>query len=111
MRFKDDSIPIHGIPTDMEEARELMARNPFDFEAWMVTAIPGLAANEIQVGDRGKDGRGVALYKDEKGRHLVLVQVKGGGCTAEVLRDFLHVIRFRACPCWGLYYADEDNEY
>ena len=34
----------------------LLSRNPFDFEAWAVTSIPGLAPNERRVGDRGIDG-------------------------------------------------------
>ena len=91
-RLKDPSIPIYGIPTDMEGARLLLQRNPFDFEAWIVTSIDGLAANEIQVGDRGIDGRGrmYSVPDDETG--MVLAQVKGGGYTASALRDFQHVM-------------------
>ena len=35
---------IRGIPTDLEGARMLLERNPFDFEAWAVTSIPGMGA-------------------------------------------------------------------
>ncbi|MYA07672.1 MAG: site-specific DNA-methyltransferase [Holophagales bacterium] len=87
-RLKDAGIPIHGIPTDMEGARLLLESNPFDFEAWIVMSVAGLAANEIQIGDGGIDGRGrmFSVPDDETG--LVLAQVKGGGYTASALRDF-----------------------
>lgn len=88
VRLKDASIPIHGIPTDIEGARLLLRSNPFDFEAWIVTSVDGLAANEIQVGDGGIDGRGKMLVKPEDENGIVLAQVKGGGYTAAALRDF-----------------------
>ena len=87
-RLKDSAIPIHGIPTDMEGARLLLRKNPFDFEAWIVSAIDGLAPNEIQVGDRGIDGRGKMLEPPENEKGMVLAQVKGGGYTADALRSF-----------------------
>ena len=88
VRLKDASIPIYGIPADMERARELLRRNAFDFEAWIVMSIEGLAANETQVGDGGIDGRGRMLVVPDDESGLVLAQVKGGGYTASALRDF-----------------------
>ena len=84
---------IRGIPTDVEGARMLLERNPFDFEAWIVTAIPGMAPNERETGDRGIDGRG-AMMPAPQGEHsrLVLAQVKGGGYSASGMRDFQRVI-------------------
>ena len=84
---------IAGIPTDMEGARMLLERNAFDFEAWAVTSIPGLAPNERQVGDRGIDGRGAMMHPpDGTESRLVVAQVKGGGYTASSMRDFQRVI-------------------
>ena len=84
---------IAGIPTDMEGAQMLLDRSPFDFEAWAVTSVPGLAPNERQVGDRGIDGRGAMMNKPEGGSTaIVLAQVKGGGYNASSMRDFQHVI-------------------
>ena len=87
---------IRGIPTDVEGARMLLERNPFDFEAWIVTAIPGMAPNERKVGDRGIDGRGAMMHAPQ-GEHsrLVLAQVKGGGYSASAMRDFQRVIARR----------------
>jgi len=67
---------VVGQPQDMQGARDLFDRDPFQFEAWAVSRIPGIIPNEIQSGDRGVDGRGYAPEGDR--RHLVLVQVKGG---------------------------------
>ena len=58
IRLRDSSIPIYGIPTDMEGAKQLLQANHFHFEAWVITSISGLAPNEVQVGDGGIDGRG-----------------------------------------------------
>ena len=90
-RLDPQNIPvrIEGIPKDMDGAR-IMARNqPFEFEAWAVTQIPGLAPNEKQIGDRGVDGRGILLNKLTDKSQLVLAQVKGGKVTAGHIRDFV----------------------
>lgn len=91
-RFKDSTIPTHGIPADMESARMMLDRNPFDFEAWAVTRIEGLAPNQVQVGDGGIDGRGRIFDPVEGETGLVIAQVKGGGYSATALRDFQHVM-------------------
>ena len=91
-RLKDGSIPILGIPTDMDGAVQLLNRNPFDFEAWIVSSVPGLAPNEKRTGDRGIDGRGRSMSPDPDGRNLVVAQVKGGGYSATALRDFERVM-------------------
>ena len=91
-RFKDSTIATHGIPADMESARMMLDRNPFDFEAWAVTRIQGLAPNQIKVGDGGIDGRGRIYAPIEGESGLILAQVKGGGYSASALRDFLHVM-------------------
>ena len=87
-RLKDTSIQIFGIPTDMEGARALLRSRRFDFEAWIVTSINGLAPNEVQTGDGGIDGRGRMLTVPRDQRGFVLAQVKRGGYTTAALRDF-----------------------
>ena len=91
-RLKDPSVPIYGIPTDMEGARLLLKKNALDFETWMVTSIDGMAANRIQTGDGGIDGRGKMFTAPEGESGMVLTQVKGGGYTASAMRDFKHVM-------------------
>ena len=91
------------LPTDMEGAEMLLARNALDFEAWAVTAVPGLAPNERRVGDRGIDGRGAMMHAPEDASSgLVVAQVKGGGYTASSMRDFQRVIE-REKAAAGIY--------
>ena len=81
---------IEGIPQDMAGARRLARANPQDFEAWAVTRIPGLAPNEIKVGDGGIDGRGRMQVKpSDYDSPLVLAQVKGGPPTIDQVRAFM----------------------
>ena len=82
-----------GIPAGMDSARKLAAENPFDFEAWAITRIPGMAPNDVKVGDGGIDGRGTML---DAALNLVskrvLAQVKGGRFSLSQFRDFLHTV-------------------
>ncbi len=90
-RLDPQNIPvrIEGIPKDMAGARIMARSQPFEFEAWAVTQIPGLAPNEKQIGDRGVDGRGLLLNKLADKSELVLAQVKGGKVSVSQVRDFV----------------------
>ncbi len=105
-RFKPLGIEseTYGIPQDLASARKLAAERPFDFEAWAVTRIPGMAPNERKRGDHGIDGRGSMLEKPEDASSkLVLAQVKGGrSFQLGSLRDFLHVVE-RENAALGVY--------
>lgn len=87
-RLMDKRIPIYGVPVDMHTAALMARDDPFEFEKWAVTRIPGMVPNDRQIGDRGIDGRG-KLYDDGS---LVLAQVKGGRFALGQFRDFLHVV-------------------
>ena len=77
-----------GVPYDLEGARRMAADNPFHFETWAITRIPGLMPNERQRGDRGIDGKG-RLVSDKKQSVLAQVKVKG---TLAAVRDFRGVL-------------------
>ena len=93
-----------GIPQDLASARKLASDRPFDFEAWAVTRIPGMAPNERKRGDRGIDGRGSMLETPaDMETRLVLAQVKGGrSFQIGAFRDFLHVVE-REDAALGVY--------
>ena len=90
-----------GIPQSLADARKLAAEKPFDFEAWAVTRIPGLAPNERKRGDEGVDGRGRMLDQPaDYESKLVLAQVKGGrSFQLGQFRDFLHVMERESAAC------------
>lgn len=72
-----DNYELLGIPRDLEGARALFARNPFEFERWAVTRLDA-QPNLRQVGDKGVDGV-IRFPTDARGGiGRVLVSVKGG---------------------------------
>lgn len=92
-RLNDPSIPTLGIPADLEGARKLAAEQPFAFESWAVTRLPGFAPNAVQRGDGGVDGRAtLAMAPDDADSRLALAQVKGGRFSVSHFRDFRHVL-------------------
>ena len=80
---------VRGVPTDVDGARRMARERPFDFEKWAITRVPGMVPNDVQVGDRGIDGRGRIFADIEGGSGMALAQVKGGRFQASALRDFL----------------------
>ena len=101
-RFPEYKIPTEGYPYDLAGAAKLASEQPFKFEKWAVTRVPGLAPNEKQVGDGGIDGIGYLLAKPEDTTDQVLAQVKGGKYHLGQLRDFLGVME-REQAAMGLY--------
>lgn len=93
-RMADQDIAVKGIPFDLASARKLARNQPFNFESWAVTRLPGFAPNTRQVGDGGVDGRATLAVKpaDHPSR-LALAQVKGGRFSLSQLRDFRAVQR------------------
>ena len=91
-RMKGMQIPTKGIPQDAESARKMAREQPFAFESWAVTRLPGFAPNTKQVADGGVDGRGMLAEKPEDfDSRLALAQVKGGRFSLSAFRDFIHV--------------------
>ncbi|MYA41066.1 MAG: site-specific DNA-methyltransferase [Acidobacteria bacterium] len=93
-RMKGMKIPTKGIPQDVESARKMAREQPFAFESWAVTRLPGFAPNTKQVADGGVDGRGMLAEKPEDfDSRLALAQVKGGKFSLSGLRDFIGVAK------------------
>ena len=91
-RMRDHSIPVQGIPLDLVSAKKLAKEQPFNFESWAVTRLPGFAPNTRQVADGGVDGRAtLAVKPDDIDSRLALAQVKGGKHSLSALRDFIGV--------------------
>ena len=97
-RLKDEKVransyEIVGSPTTIQEARALFAKDPFQFEHWAISRLPGIKRNDRQRGDKGIDGIGRYKTDDQQGFAKCVVQVKGGkkAVVAE-MRDFRHVV-------------------
>ena len=103
VRMKGIPIEVKGVPEDMPGAQKLASEQPFEFEKWAISRIPGLAPNAKQRGDGGIDGRGLLLSEpDDHDSKLVLAQTKGGKFNASNLRDFMGVIE-RDRAAMGVY--------
>ena len=91
-RLKDKNILIHGIPSDLCSAEKLGPENPYNFESWAVTRLPGFAPSTKQGADGGVDGRvTIANVPDNWKSKLALSQVKRGKFSLSALRDFIHL--------------------
>ena len=102
-RFPEFRVPTEGYPYDLAGAAKLAKEQPFKFEKWAVTRVPGFAPNDRQVGDGGIDGVGYLLAKPDNGAtDQVLAQVKGGKYQLGQLRDFLGVLE-RERAAMGVY--------
>lgn len=87
-----EAINVKGSPEDLDAAKDLFDRDPFQFEAWAVSKVAKLMPNEKKTGDRGVDGRGYFMGDDDKPQ-LVLAQVKGGkNISPTHIRDFIGTI-------------------
>lgn len=86
-----DTYEVLGIPRDIEGARALFRRSPFEFERWCVMQLDG-QPNEKQVGDRGIDGV-IRFAIDARGNSdRVLVSVKGGSTNPGHVRDLIGTV-------------------
>ncbi len=95
--FKDSVPPIqfevHGTPKDLDGARELFARDPYEFQYW---ACPLVNAQPYQGRKKGADGGidGLIFFQDDKGpSKKIIISVKGGeNVGVSMVRDLAHVI-------------------
>ncbi len=80
--FKDAVPPlqfdVHGIPTSLEGARELAARDKYEFQYWACSLVNAQPYQGKKKGaDSGIDG--LIFFQDDKGQSKkIIVSVKGG---------------------------------
>jgi hypothetical protein len=84
---------VIGAPEDEAGAQNLWERDPFQFEAWVVTRLLGIKPNERKTGDKGIDGSGrFYIGRGPEGRERygrIHVSVKGGrNLGSAMVRDF-----------------------
>ncbi len=82
-----DAIEFVGMPKTIEDAEALAEYDPFKFERWAASLVPGMEANKRQRGDKGIDGRGRLPIR--KGQFVdVVSQVKAGSSTPTHVQAF-----------------------
>lgn len=99
--FPGIKYEVHGTPKDLEGARDLAARDKYQFQWWAVSLVNAIPFGGKKKGaDTGIDG--VIYFKDftKKGNALVgsatekiIVSVKGGESVGvSMIRDLAHVV-------------------
>jgi site-specific DNA-methyltransferase (adenine-specific) len=89
------NFQIEGAPADEYSAEKLAENDPFQFQYWAVSRIPGGTPNDRKTGDRGIDG---SIYftdtskSDKTGK--ALISVKGGkSINPAMVRDLVGTIQ------------------
>ena len=86
-RMSNKTIPLAGVPRDINAAKNFARDKPFVFEKWAVTRIPGFAPNDKQVGDGGVDGMAL-IHGAPDDDDICIAQVKGGSPSVDSLGSF-----------------------
>lgn len=84
---------VHGLPEDLESARDLAKRDKYQFQWWAVTLIQAQPYQGRKKGaDGGMDGLKFFRDLDDKEFHKIVVSVKGGeNLKADDVRALNHV--------------------
>lgn len=84
---------VHGTPNDLEGARDLAARDKYQFQWWAVSLVNAVPfAGKKKGADSGIDG--LIYFKPEgKTTEKAIVSVKGGdNVNVSMVRDLAHVV-------------------
>ena len=85
--FPRATFEVHGVPTDLDGARDLAERDKHEFQKWITGTI---GAQPYKGGKKGMD-RGVDGYlhfrDGDKKAQFAVVSVKGGGIKSGDVRD------------------------
>jgi hypothetical protein len=91
--FPGIAFGVQGTPKDIEGARDLAARDKYQFQWWACSLVN---ARPFQGRKKGADGGidGLVFFQDEaRGHKKIVVSVKGGGnVNVAMVRDLAHVV-------------------
>jgi site-specific DNA-methyltransferase (adenine-specific) len=90
--FPGIQYEIHGTPKDVDGARDLAARNKYQFQWWAVSLVNAVPfAGKKKGADSGIDGL-IYFKPDGKTTEKAIVSVKGGeNVNVAMVRDLAHV--------------------
>lgn len=81
---EDEHYSVTGIPLSVDGAQDLFARDPRQFQHWVVELAGGFANNRHS-GDQGVDGR--LYFETDDGLKNMVISVKGGKLTPAFTRE------------------------
>jgi site-specific DNA-methyltransferase (adenine-specific) len=91
--FPGIKYEVHGTPKDLDGARDLAARNKYQFQWWSVSLVNAVPfAGKKKGADTGIDGL-IYFKPDGKTTEKAIVSVKGGeNVNVAMVRDLAHVV-------------------
>jgi len=92
---KGTDFTIKGEPADGYSAEKLAESNPFQFQYWAISRIPGGIPNSRKTGDKGIDGTIYVYNATKPGKtHKAIISVKGGkNINPSMVRDLIGTIQ------------------
>ena len=96
--FPGITFEVHGTPKDIDGARDLAARDKYQFQWWAVSLIEAQPYGGKKKGaDGGIDGL-IYFRSDAKTTERAIVSVKGGGVSVPMVRDLKGVLDREKSP-------------
>ena len=96
--FPGIAFGVHGTPSDLDGARDLAARDKYQFQWWAVSLIEAQPYGGKRKGaDGGIDGL-IYFRSDAKTTERAIVSVKGGGVSVPMVRDLKGVLDREKAP-------------
>lgn len=90
--FPGIKFEIHGSPKDLEGARDLAARDKYQFQWWAVSLVDAVPQNSKKKGaDGGIDGH-IYFRSGARTTEKAIVSVKGGGIGVKDVRELANVV-------------------
>ena len=91
--FPGITYEVHGTPKDLDGARDLAARDKYQFQWWAVSLVNAVPfAGKKKGADSGIDGL-IYVKPDGKTTEKAIVSVKGGdNVSVAMIRDLVHVV-------------------
>jgi site-specific DNA-methyltransferase (adenine-specific) len=92
--FSGLNYRTHGVPKDLEGARDLAARDKHEFQLWATAQVEAVPYKSGQKGaDGGVDGV-ITFRPDAKQAETAIVSVKGGqNVGVHMIRELAHVVK------------------
>jgi len=90
--FPGIKFEIHGSPKDLDGARDLAARDKYQFQWWAVSLVNAAPQNSKKKGaDGGIDGH-IYFRSGARTTEKAIVSVKGGGIGVRDVRELANVV-------------------
>jgi DNA methylase/Restriction endonuclease len=90
--FPGIQFEVHGSPKDLDGARDLAARDKYQFQWWAVSLVDAVPQNSRKKGaDGGIDGH-IYFKSGARTTEKAIVSVKGGGTSVKDVRELGNVV-------------------